>query len=452
MRSVGRSGTTGVRSRAVAAATMFALAAGGLAACTPGTTPTATPVPTAPAPPTTTPAPTDVPSTDPGTDLPGFPTDWPTETQAEPLRWVDGSEVVGTPLDTGTARRLGEGALTVLRELESPKGLSLNVMDVAADGTVLVSDVGEQVYVEHDDGSTTFESSEGSVVRVVGPRGERVLTSPATKPEETYAGRLLPDGSVQWFGSALREASVNHMYRAPAGSSRGVPVTGRGTGVDPESIVGVLDEGLVLRDGTLRAWDGTTRTLMEPVGEMSSVLPVGCAREECPLVRTDVTFDDDATIGDGYGAELLGSTTRTAVSLVEDGASTPVLALAGMSQIVGAYEQWVVVQCFDLGAGDRTWIIDTKNRTARYLLGVTNVVVSGPRLVWGSSPRYDVSAGATGDLHVLDLRTGDLGRIVLDEAVMWPTVSGDVVAWARQTADGSRGRTGVVARLGKDVP
>ncbi|QIK82542.1 hypothetical protein [Sanguibacter sp. HDW7] len=450
MRNVGRRGTTGARSRAVGAAALLALAAGGLAACTPAPTPTApTPVSTTPAPTVTT----DEPSTDPETEIPGgvfpgFPTDEPTVEPEEPLRWADGSEIEGTLLDTGTARRLGPDALTVLRELESPEGLSLNLLDVAVDGTVLVSDVGEQRYVEREDGSVTVEATEGSVVRVVGPRGEKVLTSPSKEPEETYSGLLLPDGSAVWFGSLLEESAENHVYRAPAGSTKGAEVTG-GKDDGPDGFAGYLDDGIVLRDGRLRAWDGTTRTFIDPLGEGSGVQRAGCAREECPLIREDVTFDDDAAEGDATGYLRPAHTT---VSFLEDGASTPVLTYGGGGSVVGAYEQWIVVANFSPESGHRTWILDTSNRTARYLADLPSFALAGPRLVWGTYQYNGELDDEGGDVHVLDVRTGDLARIVVDEAVGWPRVAGDIVAWTRQAADGSLGRTGAVARFGKDVP
>lgn len=452
MRNVGRRGATAVRSRAVGAATLLALAAGSLAACTPAPTPTA-PTP-APTPTATTPAPlTTQAPTDPGTEIPGgvfpgFPTDEPTVEPEEPLRWADGSEIVGTLLDTGTARRLGPDALTVLRELESPQGLSLNLLDVAADGTVLVSDVGEQRYVEREDGSVNVEATEGSVVRVVGPRGEKVLTSPSKEPEEVYSGFLLPDGSAVWFGSLLEESAENHVYRAPAGSTKGAEITG-GKDDGPDGFAGYLDDGIVLRDGRLRAWDGTTRTFIDPLGEGSGVQRAGCAREECPLIREDVTFDDDAAEGDATGYLRPAHTT---VSFLEGGVSTPVLKFGSMGSVIGAYEQWIVVATFSLESGHRTWILDTSNSTAHYLVDLPSIALAGPRLVWGTYQYNGELDDEGGDVHVLDLPTGDLARIVLDEAVAWPYVDGDVIAWTRPAADGGMGRTGAVARFGKDVP
>lgn len=423
-----------------AAALALSLAMPGLAACTPSKPPVTPPTTTSSPKPSAAPSP--VPQPDPPPDLD------PSEPllTAAVLRWADGSEVDGIALDTGTARRASPGALTVLREIKAEKGRSLNILDIGADGAALVSEHREPEY--RDDGSVVPGSVVSSVVRVVDGRHDRVLVSGAKHPEEVSLGLLARDGSAVWIASETRETSTVeyvHRYRAPAGSARGVE-----TDV-PGDIVGMLDNGAVLSDGTFFSWDGTTRDLGLPAISSGSVLPVVCERDTCPLVVTEVDASDGlASVDDPTGAGP-----RTVVSYLEDGALTPVLRLEGMAWVVAAYERWLVVDVYGGDFSSHVWLVDTENGRARYLVDAPAVALAGSRVVWGTSPSWSADDGGalsgTGDLHVLDLATGDLVRIILGEDVVRPVAEGDTLAWSRSNADGSVGRTGIVARLATDL-
>lgn len=434
MRDVGRTRRRHGRLAHVCALLGFAL---GLVACTP--TPT-------PAPTTSSPTASDAPSPTPQPDPP--PDVDPSEPHlaATVLRWPDGSEVDGTALDTGTARRASPGALTVLREIKAEKGRSLNILDVGADGAVLVSERREPEY--RDDGSVVPGSVVPAVVRVVDGQRDRVLASRAEHPEDVYLGRLAADGTAVWFGTEIRETSTVenvHVYRAPAGSARGVEID------VPGDVAGVFDDGVVLGDGSFLSWDGTTQDLKLPAISTGSILPVVCERDECPRVLTEVDESDGLPSVD----VPVMSSTRTVVSYLEDGAVTPALRIEGGGWVLAAYESWLVVAVYGVDFSSHVWLVDTENRRARRLVDVSGVALAGSRVVWGASSSWSTDVGAEhrglGDLHVLDLATGDLVRIVVGEDVVWPVAEGGVIAWARSNTDGSVSRTGVVARLATDL-
>lgn len=444
MQDEARRGAVARRSGAVCTAALaLGLAMPGLGACTPSKTPVTAPTtassPSAPAP-STTPEP-----------LPGLPTDDPaTEWRRySVLRWADGTEVVGEMLDTGTARRAGPDALTVLRRIEAPKDRLLRVADVAEDGSALVLESSRREY--DDDGVVVPGSVVPTVVRLVGPQGSRVLAGESDRVEDVFSGLLVSDGAAVWFGQDAEPGATDDMtsnvYRAPAGRSTGVRID------VPDGIRGVLDDGLVLGDGTFRAWDGTTRDLGLPQLDNAGVAPVVCERDVCPLVLQKVEMPDDDSPSDGSAP---GSTVRAHLSYVEDGALTPVLTIEGSGTLVAAYDRWLVVSVAGPDFSARTWIIDTANRTARYVDGMLEVAVAGSRLVWGSEPTWSVEdnepLAGTADLHVLDLPTGDLARIIVGDAVVRPVAEGDVIAWAPYGDNVAPGHAAVVARLGEDVP
>ncbi|MBD9698612.1 hypothetical protein IGS67_03765 [Flavimobilis sp. GY10621] len=425
------------------AALALSLAMPGLAACTPSkpplTAPTTASSPSAPAPST------------PPDPLPGLPTDAPaTEWRRySVLRWADGTEVVGEMLDTGTARRAGPDALTVVRRIETPKDRMLTVIDVAADGSALVTESSEREY--DDDGAVVPGSVVPTVVRLVGPQGSRVLVGEHRRLEDVYSGRLVRDGAAVWIGQDVEPGTTDDMtsnaYRAPAGRSTGVRID------VPDGIRGVLDDGLVLGDGTFRAWDGKTRNLGLPQLDNAGVAPVVCERDVCPLVLQKFEMPDDNSPSDGSAP---GSTVRAHLSYVEDGEITPVLTIEGSGSLVAAYDRWLVVHVAGPDFSIRTWIIDTANRTARYVDGMPEVAVAGSRLVWGADPTWTgdgaVPLAGTGDLHVLDLPTGDLARIIVGDAIVSPVAEGDFIAWVPFGNDLAPGPAAVVARLGEDVP
>ena len=449
MERAGRPGAGPVRGRGRAprgAVATLALAA--LVACTPSGPPDPTPTatPTTPAPsPTATPL------------LPGFPTDGgdPAVPAVEPvrratLRWADGTEVEGVPIDTGTALRAGPDALTVLERLTVPGDRSLAVLDVAADGTVLVAERGTADYDE--DGNVVEGSAEPTVVRVVGPQGERVLTTDAEHPEDVYTGRLLADGSAVWFGIDVTGAGRSRMYRAPAGSSRGVEVP------DVEGAVVVLDDGVVLVDGTVRAWDGTTRDLGLPPLENTSVVPARCDDDPCPFVLSVIRGDDVVLhdVGGGVVGMPAPADNEVTVSLLEDGVLTHVVTIDGYGSAVAAYGSTIVVEVHDGGFDASTWILDVADRSARWISRTSNVALAGSRLVWGSLPStwtgLSPERNAPSDLHTLDLATGELTRVLLDENVFWLQAAGDVIAWNRLGADGGAVPEAIVARLPTPSP
>lgn len=82
--------------------------------------------------------------------------------------------------------------------------------------------------------------------------------------------------------------------------------------------------------------------------------------------------------------------------------------------------------------------------------------VAGSRLVWGSDPIWSVDGteplAGTGDLHVLDLPTGDLARIIVGDAIVSPVAEGDIIALVPFGDDLAPGRAAVVARLGEGAP
>ena len=352
-------------------------------------------------------------------------------------------------LDTGTARRAGPDALTVVRRIEAPKDRMLRVVDVAADGSALVAESSEREY--DDDGVVVPGSVVPTVVRLVGPQGSRILAGESERVEDVFSGLLVSDGAAVWFGQDAEPGATDDMtpnvYRAPAGRSTGVRID------VPAGIRGVLDDGLVLGDGTFRAWDGTTHDLGLPKLDDAGVAQVVCERDVCPLVLQKLEMRDH----DSSQYEIApGSTARAHLSYVEDGEITPVLTIEGSGSLVAAYDRWLVVHVAGPDFSTRTWIIDTANRTARYVDGMPEVVVAGSRLVWASAPTWtgdgtEARAG-TGDLHVLDLPTGDLARIIVGDAVVRPVAEGDVIGWVPYGDDFAPGRAAVVARLGEDVP
>lgn len=412
--------------------TLAAAAALALAACTPAPVP----APTATADdPSTSAAPLG-PTLDPllPLDPPLDPGAGPTEPDdgapdGSVLTWTDGMPAAVVPLDPGLAVRLDTDRLRTVARPDAADGHELDMLGLGDDGSALVADGTLS-------GDVDIAATRTTRLRFEGPAGVRELDL-GPGAGRLYGGRVLDDGSVVAWGFTGDEAATDTFVRFRAGERRG-------ESFQPDDRF-ILGTGLLAPDGTLTAWDGTERATGVRTTGSTTVVEGGRCGDDCYWsVRTHDTGDGGTEGAARQSAEIARTVGGTTEVLVRSRAEV---------MLVGADGDHVVLQYFPSDAS--AWevvVLDVAARTATSVSGVARAAFADGRLAWTRSDPYAWGDGGdaarSGDVHVLDVRSGALARIPQPSLVLDVLVAGEHVAWTLGgTSVEDPGTRGVVARL-----